>query len=189
MANFRNMKNLLILLGILLTHFSFSQDLESIRKQLEQIERKNLELRSKVMPTVKKFGFGSPQMDSLDAQILQFDSTSLVFVTGIIEEHGWLGKNTIGEATNRTLFLVVQHAPNNATRKMYFPLLEASAINGESELSDMATMKDRILVQDGESQIYGTQSSMVNGELEPFSIEDPKNVNKRRKKVGLGKMK
>ena len=162
MANSRYMNNLLILLGLLLTNTSFSQDYDSIKIQLENIEKENLELRSKVMPTVKKFGFGSPQMDSLDSQILQFDSTALDFVEGIIKKYGWLGKNHIGKVANRTLFLVIQHAPNNETRKLYFPLLESSAKNGESELSAMAAMKDRILVQDGEFQIYGTQSRMVN---------------------------
>jgi len=183
------MKTLLLLFGLLLTHASFSQDYGLIKEQLEQIEKKNLELRSKVMPTVKEFGFGSPQMDSLDAQILQFDSTSLDFVTSIIDNHGWLSKDDIGEVGNKTLFLVIQHAPENSIRKKYFPLLEGSAKKGESELSAMATMIDRILVQDGEHQIYGTQSQMVDGRLQPFPIEDAKDVNKRRKKVGLGKMK
>lgn len=180
------MKNLvLIFVGLLLSISSYSQDFEAIRKQLEEIERQNLELRNKVMPTVKEFGFGSPQMDSLDTQIRQFDSTSLVSVTSIIDKHGWLGKSQIGEVANRTLFLVIQHAPENKTRKAYFPLLDESASKGESELSVMATMKDRILVQDGEPQVYGTQSRMVNGELEPFPIINPENINERRKQVGL----
>lgn len=183
------MKNLLVLFGLLIINTSFSQDFDLIKKQLDQIQRKNLELRSKVMPTVMEYGFGSPQMDSLDAQILKFDSISLIVITAIIDKYGWLGKNQIGEEANRTLFLVVQHAPKNATRKMYFPFLEASAMNGESELSDMARMKDRILVQDGELQIYGTQSQMVNGELKPFPIADSSNLNKKRSEVGLGKMK
>ena len=189
MANSRNMKILLLNIGLLLSTSLYSQDSEAIRQQLEEIEQQNLELREKVMPTVKEFGFGSPQMDSLDARILKFDSISLIAVTTILDKYGWLGKSQIGEVANRTLFLIVQHAPNNATRKMYFPLLETSARNGESELSAMATMKDRILVQDGELQVYGTQSRMVNGELEPFPMKDADNINELRKQVGLKEMK
>lgn len=183
------MKNLLLIFTLLVTHSLFSQDFEQISKQLEQIEKQSLTLRSKVMPTIKEFGFDSPEMDSLDAQILQFDSSSLVLVASILDKYGWLNKKEVGESGNNTLFLVIQHAQDNAIRKKYFPLLEESARKGESELWAMATMKDRILVQDGKPQIYGTQLRMVDGILKVFEIEDEKNVNKRRKAVGLGKMK
>ena len=183
------MKYLFLFIGLLSAHLSFTQSYESIRTKLEAIELESLELRSMVMPTIREFGMDSPQMDSLNSRIMRFDSSALVFVKEVINTHGWLGKREIGAAANRTLFLVIQHAPDNDIRKTYFPLLEASVKKGESEKSDMATMKDRILVQDGKPQIYGTQSHMVNGKLEPFPIEDVKNVNKRRRKVGLGKLK
>ncbi|MEQ9297063.1 MAG: hypothetical protein RIF33_00795 [Cyclobacteriaceae bacterium] len=183
------MKIFLLNIALLLSTSLYSQDLHAIRQQLEEIEQQNLELRDRVMPTVNEFGFDSPQMDSLNQQIQLFDSIALIAVTAILDKHGWLGQNQIGEIANRAIFLVIQHAPNNSIRKMYFSLLEASARNGESELSAMATMKDRILVQDGELQIYGTQSRMVNGELELFPIENIDNINALRKQVGLGEMK
>ncbi|MEQ8238613.1 MAG: hypothetical protein RIA69_05330 [Cyclobacteriaceae bacterium] len=183
------MKNLLFVFGLLCTLPSFSQDFEAIERQLEEINHQSLRLRSKVMPIIKEYGFDSPQMDSLNSKISEFDALSLDFVISIIDQYGWLGKKKIGNTGNQTLFLVIQHAPDNATRKKYFPLLEQSAEEGSSQRSDMATMKDRILVQDGQLQIYGTQSRMVDGKLEPFPIQDPDGINKRRKKVGLSKMK
>ena len=44
-----------------------------------------------------------------------------------------------------------------------------------------ALMKDRILMDDGKPQIYGTQ--WHNGKL--YKLESPENVNKRRKEMGL----
>lgn len=183
------MKLLLIVLILGVSNNSYTQSLKAIQKELEAFEKKNLELRSQVMPTVKKYGFKSPQMDSLDHVIRHFDSVALNRATNIIETSGWLGKSQIGEIANRALFLIIQHAPENETRKKYFPLLKESVNKKESDLADMATMKDRILIQDGEKQIYGTQSKMVDGQLVPYPIADPKNVNKRRKSVGLGKLK
>lgn len=183
------MKNILLILGLFVTHWTFSQNLKEIQQKLEEINRQNLELRSQVMPTVNKYGFGSPEMDSLDARIMKYDSVSLSLVTKIIDQYGWLGKSQIGKEANQTLFLTIQHAPDNSIRKKYFPLLESSAQNGESDLGDMASMKDRMLVQEGKPQLYGTQSKMVEGKLELFPIEDQKKVNKRRKKVGLSKLK
>ncbi len=166
-----------------------SQDFDSIASQLTEIQEQSIAIRNQVMPTVREFGFGSPQMDSLDREIQHFDSVSLAIVTAIIDEHGWLSKRHIGKAANHTLFLAIQHAADHSVREKYFPLLRASAENGDSELSDMATMQDRMLVEEGELQLYGTQSKMVDGELVPFPIADPESVNKRRRKVGLGKMK
>jgi len=184
-----SMKSLYIVFGILATHFSHSQDLESIQSQLERIELQSLALRSQVMLTLRQFGSGSPEMDSLNRQIIAFDSISVLTVTAIIDQHGWLGKKQIGKAANRALFLTIQHAADNGVRKKYFPLLKASAEKGDSERSHMATMQDRLLVQAGEPQIYGTQSHRVNGQLELFPIKDPEGVNKRRKKVGMAKLK
>jgi len=84
------------------------------------------------------------------------------------------------------LFLTIQHASDKRIREKYYPLLEKSASKGESNLSDMATMKDRILIENGQQQIYGTQ---YNFEGKNYPIEDPKGVNKRRRQVGLKRLK
>lgn len=86
---------------------------------------------------------------------------------------------------NQTLFLTIQHA-DKRFREKYYPLLETSAKNGESNLFDMATMKDRILVDNGQQQIYGTQRDL-DGKYYP--IADIKGLNKRRRHVGLEKLK
>ena len=52
----------------------------------------------------------------------------------------------------------------------------------------MALMEDRILMGEGEPQIYGSQlrGSGPNGEFELWKIKDPEYVNQRRAEVGLG---
>jgi hypothetical protein len=182
-------QKLLLILFTTLGHTSFSQNNDLIEKQLIELNFKNFEHRSKVKATIQEFGFESKEMDSLNITILIFDSTALTIVTSILDQHGWLGKSEIGETANQTLFFIIQHAPNNSTRKKYFPMLKASAEMGESSLSEMATMKDRMLIQDGKLQVYGTQSRMVNGVMELYPFENPEKVNQRRRKVGLGKLK
>lgn len=134
---------------------------------------------------MKKYGYKSKQMDSLNSVILKSDSIALGRVISIVDKYGWLGKSKIGDVANQTLYLTIQHADKNLRNK-YFPLLEASAKNGESSLYDMATMKDRICVDKGQEQIYGTQKDM---EGKYFPIADLKGLNKRRKQVGLEKLK
>jgi hypothetical protein len=69
----------------------------------------------------------------------------------------------------------------------YFPYLETAAKNGEASLANYATMKDRVLVNRGKKQVYGTQKywDPKRAKFIFFEIEDEKNVNKRRSEVGL----
>lgn len=97
---------------------------------------------------------------------------------------GWVVKNLIRHY-NRVLFLVIQHA-DLATQENYFPLLQESVDKGESSQSDAAMLQDRILMRQGKKQIYGSQVVFnKTGGQEFYPIEDEKNVNLRRAKVGM----
>ena len=181
----RQILNCLLFSTFLITQCS-AQNMDSIKVQLEDDYYTSLRHRQHVMPTIKKFGYESPEMDSLNKVISKSDSIALQRVISIVNQYGWLGKSKIGLTANNALFLAIQHSDNNAIRELYFPLLEKSALSGESELSSMATMKDIILIQNGQQQLYGTQSDM-SGNLLP--VQDPDNLNRRRKQVGLGKLK
>lgn len=183
---FRNFRTHFIGVLLFCGCVSNAQNLDSIRTILDTYYQESLSLRQQVMPTISKFGYESKQMDSLNSAILYVDSLGLVSAVTIIERYGWLGKSEVGEMGNSTLFLIIQHAPENSLREKYYPLLEESVRKGESKSQDMATMKDRILIGNGLKQWYGTQT---NHKGEYLPIEDPKNVNKRRREVGLKKIK
>lgn len=178
---------------IILTTFSVvtlaistvAQNLDSVKTLLEQDYRTSLSLRQNVMQTIKTFGYKSKEMDSLNCVIQHFDSLALRRTINILETYGWLGKSEIGFVANQTLYLTIQHA-DKSHREKYYPLLETSAKNGESNLFDMATMKDRILVDNGKQQIYGTQKD---NEGRFYPIADIKGLNKRRRQVGLEALK
>ncbi len=161
-----------------------AQDYDRIKNQLSEISRQSDALREQAMPTAMKYGFQSLEMDSLNTEIMKFDVMALEKVVAIIENHGWLGISQIGDA-NQTLFLVIQHAPDPKWRARFFPLLKESAEKGESSLSAMATMLDRMLVEKGEAQVYGTQFYKDGNEFRPFPIQDTARVNELRKGVGL----
>lgn len=112
------------------------------------------------------------------------DSCNQVQIKSLIAKYGWMGKSWIGNY-NTVFYAVIQHA-DLATQETYFPLLQQSVDKGESNVIDMAMMKDRILMRQGKKQIYGSQvvSDGIGGwKFSP--IEDEKNVNLRRTKIGL----
>ena len=116
--------------------------------------------------------------------INQEDKKNQERVIKIIDEHGWLGISQVGFLANNVLFLVIQHASVEIQEK-YFPLLKDSAEKGESALADMALMDDRIRMRRNKKQLYGSQTTVVNGKTYVWPIEDAQNVDERRKSVQL----
>jgi hypothetical protein len=113
------------------------------------------------------------------------DSCNLVLVEKLIALYGWPGKSFVGASGNYTVFLVIQHA-GLATQEKYFPLMQASVDAGESRPADLAYLQDRILMQQGKKQLYGSQIVFnKTGGQELYPIEDERNVNIRRAKMGL----
>ncbi|MEO9965518.1 MAG: DUF6624 domain-containing protein [Reichenbachiella sp.] len=179
------MKYFALLICLFITSQVEAQDYSSLRYKLERFVDQNIEAREAVMPIINTYGFQSIQMDSLN-QLMHFrDSVHLQFVVSVLAEHGWLGTSVIGKKANISLFLAIQQSPGNEVRERYFPLLEASAQRGESDLSQMAMIKDRILVNQKVPQEYGTQWNYVGEQTVLFPLEDVNSVNEKRVSVGL----
>ncbi len=115
------------------------------------------------------------------------DRENLQVVISIIKKCGLPTTTATSEKSMSAIWLVFQHSPHEF-RKAYFPMLKEAAALGEFRPSSMALMEDRILMGEGEPQIYGSQlrGSGPNGEFELWKIKDPEYVNQRRAEVGLG---
>ena len=59
---------------------------------------------------------------------------------------------------------------------------------GNAKPQNFALLKDRVLLGEGKKQLYGSQigTNQTTGEHYVLPIKDPKNVNQRRKEMGLG---
>lgn len=114
------------------------------------------------------------------------DSSNLSYVEDLIRNYGWPGKSFVGARGNYTVWLVIQHA-DLATQEKYLPLLIESVADSESRPVDLAYLQDRILMRQEKNQLYGTQVWMnpKTGLQSFWPIEDEKNVNIRRKKIGM----
>ena len=65
-------------------------------------------------------------------------------------------------------------------------MMKAAVDKGELEGGLYATSVDRVRIQDGQKQLYGSQFDTKGDKCEPLPIEDPEHVDERRKAVGLG---
>ncbi|MBK8567708.1 MAG: hypothetical protein IPN76_31410 [Saprospiraceae bacterium] len=118
----------------------------------------------------------------------QVDSVNELRLAAIIEwVGGYPGPEVVGMSEANTAWLVIQHAPIEYQMR-YYPLVEQAAREGKTSMGNWAYLVDRMNMNQGVRQIYGSQMrSKTDGTgYEIYQLEDPFNVNKRRAEVGLG---
>ena len=114
------------------------------------------------------------------------DRQNLATVLSLVEQCGMpMGPDD----TNRmmsTVWLVIQHGPSRY-QKQYLPQLKEAARQGALSASNIALMEDRVLLNDDQPQIYGSQvTSGPDGKYVLHELADPQYVDQRRATVGLG---
>lgn len=135
---------------------------------------------------MRKFGWLSPEMKSLQASLEKrnMDSINLIKVKIIIDKYGWLGSKDVGDDGASTIFLIIQHA-DSLTHATYLPIMKKAVEKGNARAMDFGYLEDRLLVEQGKNQIYGSQLTTDTNISKFYPIEDEPNVNKRRAAVGL----
>ena len=175
---------------------SFDADLNESVKIRAKNEGINLELMNELAEINKldqaqrremgNFEWGTPQMDSLWKIQSYSDSLNTTRIIQIIEEYGYPGRSLVGPRQMGTAFLVIQHAELEV-QQQYLPLLKEAAEAGELNYSSLALLIDRVNLREGKKQVYGSQVGRTEDGVYYISpLEDPENVDERRKKVGLG---
>lgn len=104
----------------------------------------------------------------------------------ILDKYGWIEQSKIGTKAADAFFYIIQHSEMELMDKWY-PDFKRLADNGEANARQCAMMEDRLLMRKGKRQIYGTQASdfRTYKKMAIWPIENPENVNERRRKIGF----
>lgn len=168
------------------TEAHFDKDLVTV---LDKIYFDDQSTRNQIRSMEEKYGRNSIEMDDFWQTILKKDSINLIKVSKILDERGWPSKSLIGKRGTSTLFLVIQHANQEAQEK-YLPLIEKAVLDDNLPKRQYAMFYDRLLLRRGKRQVYGTQLAINNELKTPYvlPLEDPTNVDMRRAQMGLNTM-
>ncbi len=150
-----------------------------LREELLQMENEDQASR-------EHFSIGnSVQMRSM----LSDDKRHIKRLKQIVKDFGWPSKSLVGWKGAHAAWLLVQHADFDLSfQKKCLKLLRKSVREGQASQADLAYLTDRVRMNEGERQIYGTQTRWRNSSNSwvAYPILDSANVDKRRKEVGLG---
>jgi hypothetical protein len=105
----------------------------------------------------------------------------------IVERYGWPGRSLVGEECAQHSWLLAQHADRQLEFQRHALALLGDAVDrGEATRRQLAYLTDRVCMNEGKEQIYGTQIAGVrNGRVVPWPIENPDGLDARRAAVGL----
>lgn len=102
-----------------------------------------------------------------------------------VAEAGWPTAAEIGTDGVEALFYIVQHGPVDMQREG-LPTFRTAWRAGDLEGQEIAMMTDRILMTDGEPQVYGTQLLATPGRpMALVPIRDAAHVDARREAMGM----
>ena len=109
-------------------------------------------------------------------------------VVEIFDKYGFVGIDVAGEEGSQNFWLLVQHSDQNPLfQQKVLEKMKIEVKKNKANHNNYALLVDRVNINTGKKQIYGTQVSynLENGQAIVKNLEDSLNVNKRRKAIGL----
>lgn len=108
-------------------------------------------------------------------------------LTKLVRHYGWPNKKTVGTKGLTAAWLIAQHADFDHKQQVYFlEEIKKATQEGSVPIWQRAYLEDRVRVNQGRRQLYGTQfRANKKGLLELWPVQNRKQLDVRRKGVGL----
>lgn len=106
----------------------------------------------------------------------------------IFDKYGFVGFDLAGEEGSQNFWLMVQHSDHNPNfQKEVLEKMKVQVEKQNAEPSNYGLLVDRVNLNTGKPQIYGTQVdyNFDVAQAFPKNLADSANVNERRKSIGL----
>lgn len=154
-------------------------DNKKLQKELAEIIRTDQEPRNRIVAAWNEHPTDTLLHRAIAAEVLRADSINLIKVCNVLDSLGFVSKDEVGDECI-ALWLVIQHSPLEYQQK-YLPIFNAAAINGDLPKETIALMEDRVALQLGKPQIYGSQGNVnEQGVFVPAEMIEPEKVDSRR---------
>ncbi len=139
---------------------------------------------------LEQIGVKKSILDSLWAIQNKQDSICTAYITKLIDHHSMLFPSIteIGHTASRFAFLMLQHS-SCSVREKYYQTIKFAMENNHLEKGYYAMYLDRLLIDKGKKQLYGTQMQKnKEGKLVFYPVKRKFNMNRRRSSLGLAKI-
>ncbi|RAK57601.1 DUF6624 domain-containing protein [Phenylobacterium deserti] len=121
----------------------------------------------------------------MGAVIDEIDQANQQLLLPLIPQGGWITRAEYGENASRAAFHIIQHSNLELWRR-FLPILEPLVASGEIRGQDYALMYDRLAMNEGRPQRFGSQFRCINGKNQLHPLEDAARVDQLRRSMGMG---
>ncbi|UUU22841.1 type 2 lanthipeptide synthetase LanM [Streptomyces sp. DSM 40750] len=150
-----------------------------IRRRLLRLDRLDGALR---MPWAE----GGMVDGVAERRLRTLTDAGIAWLSEVVADHGWPGRTMVGAAAAAAASRLVQHARDHLDfRRHCLELMRQAAADGDLPWREVASLTDELRLADGLPQVYGTKFEPVAGELVPYRIEEPDDVDRRRASMGM----
>lgn len=118
------------------------------------------------------------------APIEAADAENEKALLAMVPPEGWFLKSRYGPRAAQAAFTIVQHADLSLWRR-FVPVLEPLVAKGEVDGQSYGLMYDRLAINEGRPQRYGSQMTCKDGKYVVDRLEAPETVDERRKAMGF----
>ncbi|MDX1440500.1 MAG: DUF6624 domain-containing protein [Rubricoccaceae bacterium] len=161
---------------------------QELRIELLEMARADQDLRGMGMALMQRLPETQAEFMLFIEEQNELNVTHFSRLEEVIAAHGWPGRSLVGVEGTEAALTILSHATVDQ-QKTLLPMLREAVAAGEMTASQLARREDSILINDGESQIYGTFFvSDADGNPVLAPVRDPANLEKRRRSVGLPSM-
>ncbi|MEV6379569.1 DUF6624 domain-containing protein [Streptomyces sp. NPDC051773] len=150
-----------------------------VRRRLLAIDRVDAALRARWSDS----RFGDQETEE---RLRALTHAAVRWLEDVVRRHGWPGRALVGPAAAAAACRLLQHAEGPADfQHECLRLVEQAARDGDLPWRQVAYVTDALRVRAGRPQLYGTKFRMREGKLEPCPIEQPEQVDERRRRLRM----
>ncbi len=165
---------------------------EIMIKKINEMNDRFMQYRSKTSQIYMEQGWNSKEMADNEVLMRESDATNYQEAKALFNNYGLPVNSLVGEELAHKYWLIVLNCNDDSwfqtgvLKAMYLAMEE-----NDISTSDYAFLADRIRINRGKTQIYGTQIKYNEkaSSYEPYEIRDEKNVDQRRVLMGLAPIK
>lgn len=128
------------------------------------------------------------EIKQVQEDIRRTDSLNLIQVKRIFRQYGYPGADMAGKQSAHNFWLLIQHCDQDpAFQEEVLGAMKQEVENGTVSAWNYAYLTDRVLVNQGKPQVYGTQMQLNRDStsFEPKPMIEPEKVDDRRGEMGL----
>jgi Family of unknown function (DUF6624) len=157
---------------------------EELRRELLARRDEDQRIRALVSPPQGQRAVRLPDEVAEEWQRIDEDNTR--WLGELVSARGWPGRTLAGEDGAAAAWLLAQHADGDPVRQRAFlDALRGAVEHGEASPAHLAYLEDRVRVNAGQPQLYGTQFTVTDRHFGPHPIENPQRLDGRRAEAGL----